>query len=48
MNIHKNARLTVVRRHEMVRDMIEHQMTPAAASAVRFLLFVRLLLPVGA
>jgi transposase InsO family protein len=34
MNIHKNARLTVVRRHELVRDMIEHRMTPAAAGAV--------------
>jgi transposase InsO family protein len=34
MNIHKNARLTVVRRHELVRDMIKRQMTPAAAGAV--------------
>ena len=28
MNIHKNARLTFARRQEMVRDMIERQLTP--------------------
>jgi len=33
MNIHKNARLTFVRRQDLVRDMIEHQLTPAAAGA---------------
>jgi hypothetical protein len=33
MNTHKNARLTFVRRQEVVRDMIEHQMTPATAGA---------------
>jgi transposase InsO family protein len=31
MNIHKNARLTFTRRQEMVHDMIERQLTPAAA-----------------
>jgi transposase InsO family protein len=33
MNIHKNARLTFVRRQDLVRDMIEHQLTPATAGA---------------
>ena len=33
MNIHKNARLTFVRRQDLVRDMIEQQLTPAAAGA---------------
>jgi transposase InsO family protein len=33
MNIHKNARLTFVRRQDLVRDMIEQRMTPAAAGA---------------
>jgi len=33
MNIHKNARLTFARRQEMVRDMIERRLTPAAAGA---------------
>ena len=34
MNTHKNARLTFVRRQEMVRDMVEQGMTPTAAAAV--------------
>jgi transposase InsO family protein len=34
MNTHKNARLTFARRQEMVRDIIEIGMTPAAAAAV--------------
>lgn len=34
MNIHKNARLTVVRRLELVRDIISHGFTPCAAAAV--------------
>jgi transposase InsO family protein len=33
MNIHKNARLTFVRRQDLVRDMIEHQLSPVAAGA---------------
>jgi transposase InsO family protein len=33
MNIHKNARLTFVRRQDLVRDMIEHQLPPAVAGA---------------
>jgi len=33
MNIHKNARLTVVRRQELVADMVERQVSPAAAAA---------------
>lgn len=33
MNTHKNARLTYVRRLEMVQDMIEHRHIPAAAAA---------------
>ena len=33
MNIHKNARLTFVRRQDLVRDMIEHQLTLAVAGA---------------
>jgi len=33
MNIHKNARLTFVRRQDLVRDMIEQQLTPAVAGA---------------
>jgi len=34
MNIHKNARLTFVRRQEMVQDVIEHKLTLAATAAV--------------
>jgi hypothetical protein len=34
MNTHKNARLTFVRRPEMVRDIVETGMTPMAAAAV--------------
>ncbi len=34
MNTHKNARLTFVRRQEMVRDIVEQGMTPAMAAAV--------------
>lgn len=33
MNIHKNARLTFVRRQELVADMVERQMSPATAAA---------------
>jgi len=33
MNIHKNARLTLVRRHEMVQDVLEHKLTLAATAA---------------
>ena len=33
MNIHKNARLTLARRIEMVRSMVERQVKPAQASA---------------
>jgi transposase InsO family protein len=33
MNHHKNARLTFARRLEMVQDMTEHKLTPAAAAA---------------
>jgi len=33
MNMHKNARLTVVRRIEMVRDMTERGLSPGAAGA---------------
>jgi transposase InsO family protein len=33
MNIHKNARLTFVRRQDLVRDMIDQQLTPAVAGA---------------
>jgi transposase InsO family protein len=33
MNIHKNARLTFVRRQEMVQDVIEHKLTLAATAA---------------
>ena len=33
MNLHKNARLTFARRLEMVRQMTEHRLTPAAAAA---------------
>jgi len=33
MNMHKNARLTVVRRIEMVRDMTERGLSPAAAGS---------------
>ena len=32
MNIHKNARLTFVRRCEMVRNISERRLTPAAAA----------------
>jgi transposase InsO family protein len=34
MNIHKNARLTLARRLELVRDMIDHGFTPCTAGAV--------------
>ena len=34
MNTHKNARLTFVRRQEMVRDIVEQGMTPVMAAAV--------------
>jgi len=33
MNTHKNARLTYARRIEMVRDIVEHGLTPCAAAA---------------
>jgi len=33
MNIHKNARLTFVRRQDLVRDMIEQRLPPAVAGA---------------
>ena len=33
MNIHKNARLTLVRRIEMVRDIVNRGLTPAEAAA---------------
>ncbi len=33
MNIHKNARLTFARRQELVADMVERHMSPAAAAA---------------
>lgn len=33
MNTYKNARLTFSRRQEIVRDMIEGRLTPAAAGA---------------
>src|SRR5882757_1120296 len=33
MNTHKNARLTFVRRQEMVRDIVEQGMTPVTAAA---------------
>ena len=34
MNTHKNARLTFIRRQEMVQDIAEHGMTPVMAAAV--------------
>lgn len=34
MNTHKNARLTFIRRQEMVRDIVEQGMTPVMAAAV--------------
>src|SRR6266568_8369001 len=34
MNIHKNARLTVIRRLELVRDIVHNGFTPCAAAAV--------------
>ncbi len=34
MNIHKNARLTLARRLELVRDMIDQGFTPCMAAAV--------------
>jgi len=34
MNTHKNARLTFIRRQEMVCDIVERGMTPVAAAAV--------------
>ena len=33
MNIHKNARLTLIRRLEMVHDVVDRKLTFAAASA---------------
>lgn len=33
MNIHKNARLTFVRRLEMIQDVLERKLSPAAAAA---------------
>ena len=33
MNVHKNARLTFVRRLEMVKDIVEAGLTPAEAAA---------------
>jgi transposase len=33
MNIHKNARLTLARRMELVKDILEHKLTPCAAAA---------------
>jgi len=33
MNIHKNARLTLVRRREMVQDVVEYKLTLTAAAA---------------
>ncbi len=33
MNVHKNARLTVVRRMEMVRSILDRELTPAEAAA---------------
>jgi len=33
MNVHKNARLTVIRRLEMVRNIVDQQLTPAEAAA---------------
>ncbi len=33
MNIHENARLTLVRRLEMVKDVLEHKLTLAVAAA---------------
>jgi transposase InsO family protein len=33
MNVHKNARLTYVRRLEMVKDMLDRGLTPGAAAA---------------
>ena len=33
MNIHKNARLTLVRRIEMLRGIVERGLTPAEAAA---------------
>jgi len=33
MNIHKNARLTLVRRREMVQDVVERKLTLTAAAA---------------
>ena len=35
MNVHKNARLTLVRRIEMVRSMIDRCLTPCAAAAAQ-------------
>ena len=32
MNIHKNARLAFARRQELVQDMVERHMNPAAAA----------------
>jgi len=33
MNTHKNARLTLVRRLEMVKDMLDNALTPREAAA---------------
>ena len=35
MNIHKNARLTFARRRQMVQDVIERKLTPAASAAAQ-------------
>jgi hypothetical protein len=35
MNIHKNARLTVARRLEVVQDVLERKLTYAAAAGAR-------------
>ena len=34
MNTHKNARLTFIRRQEMVRDIVEQGMTPVMAATM--------------
>lgn len=35
MNIHENARLTFVRRQELVREMIDHHWSAAVAAEAR-------------
>ncbi len=34
MNIHKNARLTLIRRLEMVNDVVDRKVTVAAAANI--------------